>query len=120
MDNLKISVEVSLSETTLKALAALIGALPAQQQPRPVEETAKVAAQTPTPAPKPEPEDLPISDEEMLESTRLCVAALKAKGKDPKVIKEIFKKYGCANSTGCPADKRAALIKELETLKDNA
>ena len=137
MEPLKLYIEVTLSDESINKLAATIGtaisdsvtntllniakegfsratkaeeaeepAAPAEAAPAPQEELANKA-----------PEDLPISDEEMAEATRAAVTRLKAAGKSTLFIRtEIFAKYGCNNSAGCPVSKRPALLAELEAI----
>ena len=53
----------------------------------------------------------------MAEATRAAVTRLKAAGKSTLFIRtEIFAKYGCDNSAGCPVSKRPALLAELEAI----
>ena len=133
MEPLKLYIEVTLSDESINRLAATIGtaisdsllniakegfskatkaeeaeepAAPAEAAPAPQEKLADKA-----------PEDLPISDEEMAEATRAAVTRLKAAGKSTLFIRtEIFAKYGCNNSAGCPVSKRPALLAELEAI----
>lgn len=137
MEPLKLYIEVTLSDESINKLAATIGtaisdsvtntllniakegfskatkaeeaeepAAPAEAAPAPQEKLADKA-----------PEDLPISDEEMAEATRAAVTRLKAAGKSTLFIRtEIFAKYGCSNSAGCPVSKRPALLAELEAI----
>lgn len=137
MEPLKLYIEVTLSDESINKLAATIGkaitysvtntmlniakegfskATTAEE----AEEPAAPAEAAPAPQEKPTneaPEDLPISDEEMAEATRAAVTRLKAAGKSTLFIRtEIFAKYGCNNSAGCPVSKRPALLAELEAI----
>lgn len=133
MEPLKLYIEVTLSDESINKLASTIGtaisdsllniakegfskATTAEE----AEEPAAPAEAAPAPQEKPTneaPEDLPISDEEMAEATRAAVTRLKAAGKSTLFIRtEIFAKYGCDNSAGCPVSKRPALLAELEAI----
>ena len=133
MEPLKLYIEVTLSDESINKLAATIGtaisdsllniAKEASSKATKAEEAEQPAAPAeaaPAPQEKPTneaPEDLPISDEEMAEATRAAVTRLKAAGKSTLFIRtEIFAKYGCNNSAGCPVSKRPALLAELEAI----
>ena len=137
MEPLKLYIEVTLSDESINKLAATIGKAISysvtstmlniakedfSKAPKAegAEEPAAAAEAAPAPQEKPTneaPEDLPISDEEMAEATRAAVTRLKAAGKSTLFIRtEIFAKYGCNNSAGCPVSKRPALLAELEAI----
>lgn len=140
MEPLKLYIEVTLSDESINKLATAVGkavtysvtntmlniakegfskATKAEEAEE-AEEPAAPAEAAPAPQEKPTneaPEDLPISDEEMAEATRAAVTRLKAAGKSTLFIRtEIFAKYGCNNSAGCPVSKRPALLAELEAI----
>ena len=133
MEPLKLYIEVTLSDESINKLAATIGTAISDSllniakegfskatKAEETEEPAAPAEAAPAPQEKPTneaPEDLPISDEEMAEATRAAVTRLKAAGKSTLFIRtEIFAKYGCNNSAGCPVSKRPALLAELEAI----
>ena len=133
MEPLKLYIEVTLSDESINKLAATIGTAISDSllniakegfskatSAEEAEEPAAPAEAAPAPQEKPTneaPEDLPISDEEMAEATRAAVTRLKAAGKSTLFIRtEIFAKYGCNNSAGCPVSKRPALLAELEAI----
>ena len=133
MEPLKLYIEVTLSDESINKLAATIGTAISDSllniakegfikatKAEEAEEPAAPAEAAPAPQEKPTneaPEDLPISDEEMAEATRAAVTRLKAAGKSTLFIRtEIFAKYGCNNSAGCPVSKRPALLAELEAI----
>ena len=133
MEPLKLYIEVTLSDESINKLAATIGTAISDSllniakegfskaaKAKEAEEPAAPAEAAPAPQEKPTneaPEDLPISDEEMAEATRAAVTRLKAAGKSTLFIRtEIFAKYGCNNSAGCPVSKRPALLAELEAI----
>ena len=133
MEPLKLYIEVTLSDESINKLAATIGTaisdsllniakegLSRATKVEEAEEPAAPAEAAPAPQEKPTneaPEDLPISDEEMAEATRAAVTRLKAAGKSTLFIRtEIFAKYGCNSSAGCPVSKRPALLAELEAI----
>ena len=133
MEPLKLYIEVTLSDESINKLAATIGkaisdsllniAKEGFSRATKTEEAEEPAApDEAAPAPQEKhtneaPEDLPISDEEMAEATRAAVTRLKAAGKSTLFIRtEIFAKYGCNNSAGCPVSKRPALLAELEAI----
>ena len=133
MEPLKLYIEVTLSDESINKLAATIGTAISDSllniakegfskatKAEEAEEPAAPAEAAPAPQEKPTneaPEDLPISDEEMAEATRAAVTRLKAAGKSTLFIRtEIFAKYGCSNSAGCPVSKRPALLAELEAI----
>ena len=133
MEPLKLYIEVTLSDESINKLAATIGTAISDSllniakegfskatKTEEAEEPAAPAEAAPAPQEKPTneaPEDLPISDEEMAEATRAAVTRLKAAGKSTLFIRtEIFAKYGCNNSAGCPVSKRPALLAELEAI----
>lgn len=133
MEPLKLYIEVTLSDESINKLAATIGTAISDSllniakegfsratKTEEAEEPAAPAEAAPAPQEKPTneaPEDLPISDEEMAEVTRAAVTRLKAAGKSTLFIRtEIFAKYGCDNSAGCPVSKRPALLAELEAI----
>ena len=133
MEPLKLYIEVTLSDESINKLAATIGTAISDSllniakegfskatKAEEAEEPAAPAEAAPAPQEKPineAPEDLPISDEEMAEATRAAVTRLKAAGKSTLFIRtEIFAKYGCDNSAGCPVSKRPALLAELEAI----
>lgn len=133
MEPLKLYIEVTLSDESINKLAATIGTAISDSllniakegfskatKAKEAEEPAAPAEAAPAPQEKPTnkvPEDLPISDEEMAEATRAAVTRLKAAGKSTLFIRtEIFAKYGCDNSAGCPVSKRPALLAELEAI----
>lgn len=133
MEPLKLYIEVTLSDESINKLAATIGTAISDSllniakegfskatKAEEAEEPAAPAEAAPAPQEKPTneaPEDLPISDEEMAEATRAAVTRLKAAGKSTLFIRtEIFAKYGCDNSAGCPVSKRPALLAELEAI----
>ena len=134
MEPLKLYIEVTLSDESINKLAATIGTAISDSllniakegfskatKAEEAEEPAAPAEAAPAPQEKPTneaPEDLPISDEEMAEATRAAVTRLKAAGKSTLFIRtEIFAKYGCSNSAGCPVSKRPALLAELEAIE---
>ena len=137
MEPLKLYIEVTLSDESINKLAATIGTAISDSvtntllniakegfskatKAEEAEEPSAPAEAAPAPQEKPTneaPEDLPISDEEMAEATRAAVTRLKAAGKSTLFIRtEIFAKYGCNNSAGCPVSKRPALLAELEAI----
>ena len=133
MEPLKLYIEVTLSDESINKLAATIGTAISDSllniakegfskatKAEGAEEPAAPAEAAPAPQERPTneaPEDLPISDEEMAEATRAAVTRLKAAGKSTLFIRtEIFAKYGCNNSAGCPVSKRPALLAELEAI----
>ena len=133
MEPLKPYIEVTLSDESINKLAATIGTAISDSllniakegfskatKAEEAEEPAAPAEPAPAPQEKPTneaPEDLPISDEEMAEATRAAVTRLKAAGKSTLFIRtEIFAKYGCNNSAGCPVSKRPALLAELQAI----
>ncbi len=133
MEPLKLYIEVTLSDESINKLAATIGTAISDSllniakegfskatKAKEAEEPAATAEAAPAPQERPTneaPEDLPISDEEMAEATRAAVTRLKAAGKSTLFIRtEIFAKYGCNNSAGCPVSKRPALLAELEAI----
>ena len=133
MEPLKLYIEVTLSDESINKLAATIGTAISDSllniakegfskatKAEEAEEPAAPAEAAPAPQEKPTneaPEDRPISDEEMAEATRAAVTRLKAAGKSTLFIRtEIFAKYGCNNSAGCPVSKRPALLAELEAI----
>ena len=133
MEPLKLYIEVTLSDESINKLAATIGTAISDSllniakegfskatKAKEAEEPAAPAEAAPAPQEKladKAPEDLPISDEEMAEATRAAVTRLKAAGKSTLFIRtEIFAKYGCENSAGCPVSKRPALLAELEAI----
>ena len=133
MEPLKLYIEVTLSDESINKLAATIGTAISDSllniakegfskatKAEEAEEPAAPAEAAPAPQERPTneaPEDLPISDEEMAEATRAAVTRLKAAGKSTLFIRtEIFAKYGCENSAGCPVSKRPALLAELEAI----
>ena len=133
MEPLKLYIKVTLSDESINKLAATIGTAISDSllniakegfskatKAEEAEEPAAPAEAAPAPQEKPTneaPEDLPISDEEMAEATRAAVTRLKAAGKSTLFIRtEIFAKYGCNNSAGCPVSKRPALLAELEAI----
>lgn len=133
MEPLKLYIEVTLSDESINKLAATIGTAISDSllniakegfskatKAEEAEEPAAPAEAAPAPQERPTneaPEDLPISDEEMAEATRAAVTRLKAAGKSTLFIRtEIFAKYGCSNSAGCPVSKRPALLAELEAI----
>ena len=133
MEPLKLYIEVTLSDESINKLAATIGTAICDSllsiakegfskatKAKEAEEPAAPAEAAPAPQERPTneaPEDLPISDEEMAEATRAAVTRLKAAGKSTLFIRtEIFAKYGCNNSAGCPVSKRPALLAELEAI----
>lgn len=133
MEPLKLYIEVTLSDESINKLAATIGTAISDSllniakegfskapKAKEAEEPAAPAEAAPAPQEKladKAPEDLPISDEEMAEATRAAVTRLKAAGKSTLFIRtEIFAKYGCNNSAGCPVSKRPALLAELEAI----
>ena len=134
MEPLKLYIEVTLSDESINKLAATIGTAISDSllniakegfskatKAEGAEEPAAPAEAAPAPQERPTneaPEDLPISDEEMAEATRAAVTRLKAAGKSTLFIRtEIFAKYGCNNSAGCPVSKRPALLAELEAIE---
>lgn len=137
MEPLKLYIEVTLSDESINKLAATIGTAISDSvtntllniakegfskatKAEEAEEPAAPAEAAPAPQERPTdeaPEDLTISDEEMAEATRAAVTRLKAAGKSTLFIRtEIFAKYGCNNSAGCPVSKRPALLAELEAI----
>ncbi|MBQ0144985.1 MAG: hypothetical protein KBS78_07415 [Bacteroidales bacterium] len=138
MEPLKLNIEVTLSDESINKLVTALGAaiggsfagvlaklangaLEEAPKAEAVEEPAAPVEAAPAPQEKPAddiPEDLPITDEEMAEATRAAVTRLKAAGKSILFIRtEIFAKYGCNNSAGCPLSKRPALLEELQNIE---
>lgn len=138
MEPLKLNIEVTLSDESINKLVTAMGAAiggsfagvlaklangahEETQKAEAAEEPAAPVEAAPAPQEKPAddtPEDLPITDEEMAEATRAAVTRLKAAGKSTLFIRtEIFAKYGCGNSAGCPISKRPALLAELEAIE---
>lgn len=138
MEPLKLNIEVTLSDESINKLVTAMGAAIGgsfagvlaklangahEETPKAeaVEEPAAPVEAAPAPQEKPAdhiPEDLPITDEEMAEATRAAVTRLKAAGKSTLFIRtEIFAKYGCNNSAGCPLSKRPALLEELQNIE---
>jgi len=61
------------------------------------------------PAPQNEPEE--VTDDDMTDFIRVWKTKVPA-----AEIKKIFSKYGCTSSTGCPKDKRAAMMNDIKAL----
>lgn len=61
------------------------------------------------PAPQESPEE--ISDDDMTDFIRVWKTKVPA-----AEIKKVFSKYGCTSSTGCPKDKRAAMMNDIKAL----
>lgn len=138
MEPLKLYIEVTLSDESINKLATDVvtaindsvintllnlekeGFAKATKAEKAEEPAAPVVA-TPAPQERPTnetPEARHITDEEMAEATRAAVTRLKAAGKSTLFIRtEIFAKYGCSNSAGCPISKRPALLAELEAIE---
>ena len=137
MEPLKLYIEVTLSDESINKLATDVvtaindsvintllnlekeGFAKATKAEKAEEPAAPVeAALAPQERPTNEtPEARHITDEEMAEATRAAVTRLKAAGKSTLFIRtEIFAKYGCSNSAGCPVSKRPALLAELEAI----
>ena len=126
MEPIKIEIEVSFKETTLKVLkdvAAMLTAasmvkvdpeeckslcdeLKADIKPEPAE------APAPEPAPAKEPEAEEISPETVM----ALVKSLRQSGVTAKAIKEVFAEFGIASSKDCPAEKRGELVSRLQSL----
>lgn len=138
MEPLKLYIEVTLSDESINKLAtdvvtaindSVINTLlnlekegfSKATKAKEAEDPAAPVDATPAPQEKPTnktPEVLTISDEVMAEATRAAVTRLKAAGKSTLFIRtEIFAKYGCSNSAGCPISKRPALLAELEAIE---
>lgn len=138
MEPLKLYIEVTLSDESINKLATDVvtaindsvintllnlekeGFAKAIKAEKAEEPAAPVKA-APAPQERPTnetPEARHITDEEMAEATRAAVTRLKAAGKSTLFIRtEIFAKYGCSNSAGCPISKRPALLAELEAIE---
>lgn len=139
MNPLKIEVEVKLSEATLEAIKRIaLAAIFKKLTPEAQEELERNTFKDEEPAKEPEAkpaeapveEDMPeeimepapapvqeISDDELAAKTRETVAALKKAGKPTATIRNVvFAKYGIAQSTACPKDKRAELMADLDNL----
>lgn len=138
MEPLKLYIEVTLSDESINKLATDVvtaindsvintllnlekeGFAKATKAEKAEEPAAPVEA-APAPQERPTnetPEARHITDEEMAEATRAAVTRLKAAGKSTLFIRtEIFAKYGCSNSAGCPISKRPALLAELEAIE---
>lgn len=142
MDPIKINVnvEVGLKQTTLEALAALIGRpsaqgfdpLPApateekpQPQPEPKRKAKKAEPEAPDPEPAPaDDDDLPPDDAPAPkkatpteDDARQAVKAARERGVPAKTIKSLMKDtFDIASSVECPAERRQELIDELNKL----
>ena len=138
MEPLKLYIEVTLSDESINKLVTDVvtaindsvintlfnlekeGFAKATKAEKAEEPAAPVEA-APAPQERPTnetPEARHITDEEMAEATRAAVTRLKAAGKSTLFIRtEIFAKYGCSNSAGCPVSKRPALLAELEAIE---
>lgn len=138
MEPLKLYIEVTLSDESINKLAtdvvtaindSVINTLHNLEKEGFAKATKAEEGEAPAapveaaPAPQERPtnetlEARHITDEEMAEATRAAVTRLKAAGKSTLFIRtEIFAKYGCSNSAGCPVSKRPALLAELEAIE---
>ena len=138
MEPLKLYIEVTISDESINKLATAVGTaisesvtntllniakegLSKATKAKEGEEPAAPVEAAPAPQERPTnetPEARHITDEEMAEATRAAVTRLKAAGKSTLFIRtEIFAKYGCSNSAGCPISKRPALLAELEAIE---
>ena len=138
MEPLKLYIEVTLSDESINKLATAVGTAISASVTNTLlsiakegfskatkaeegEEPAAPVEAAPAPPERPTnetPEARHITDEEMAEATRAAVTRLKAAGKSTIFIRtEIFAKYGCSNSAGCPISKRPALLAELEAIE---
>ena len=138
MEPLKLYIEVTLSDESINKLATAVGtaisesvtntllsiakegfskAIKAEEAEEPAAPVEAAAAPQERPTNETS-EARHITDEEMAEATRAAVTRLKAAGKSTIFIRtEIFAKYGCSNSAGCPISKRPALLAELEAIE---
>lgn len=130
----KINFEVSLSEATLSGLKDIILAatMPSlvskidlrevisqaaqeekkeQAEPQPAKKAeapkpSKKEAENPTPAEE-------VSELQLFEAVK---AAQKVRGVAPKTVREVFKEFGIASSSECPAERRKELLDRINAL----
>lgn len=133
----KINFEVSLSEATITALKdlmvsatlpSLIQAVPpkavadmaeamkqavstAQAEPQPPKK-----AEAPKPSKKEAENPTPAEDVSELQLFEAVKAAQKVRGVAPKTVREVFKEFGIASSSECPAERRKELLDRINAL----
>ena len=119
-----IAVTVSLSETTIQALGALLNVSPAQRQAienytqkpapasevKPVTRKPEVKAET-TPVAAEAPESPSITDEELRAVIKEC-----RNNSSPAAVRSLFNEFGIKTSIECPQERRAELVARLKKL----
>lgn len=140
MEPLKIEIQIGLKDETITAVKQLllasiaafmetVNACQGNAQEAPAEPEAGKEQEAPKAEPQPAAEapvqDMPdfteafpeVSDQDVAAATRTAVCRLREAGVSPTIIrKEVFEKYGIAQSTDCPQERRAELIRDLENV----
>ena len=130
-----LHVKVSLEEATIQSIGKLFTAClgGAQSAPKPLPTTVETRpAMGPRPAVPEKPagtksedqvgtksESAPAPKAPEIDNMTLNKAVKDAQGRgvEADVIRGVFAKYGIKSSRDCPADKRAALLSELNALQ---
>lgn len=116
-----LHVKVSLEEATIQSIGKLFTAClgGAQSAPKPLPTT--VETRPAAPASRPElpakPAEEPKAPEIDNMTLNKAVKDAQGRGVEADVIRGVFAKYGIKSSRDCPADKRAALLSELNALQ---
>jgi len=116
-----LHVKVSLEEATIQSIGKLFTAClgGAQSAPKPLPPT--VETRPAAPASRPElpakPAEEPKAPEIDNMTLNKAVKDAQGRGVEADVIRGVFAKYGIKSSRDCPADKRAALLSELNALQ---
>lgn len=117
MEGFTINVKVGLEESTIQRLGQIfttcIGGARPGVPPKPtaaeIRETDPKAVAAPTEAPKaPEIDNMTLNT---------AVKAAQGRGVEADAIRAVFAKYGIKSSRECPADKRPALLAELNAMQ---
>ena len=124
-----VNVTVSLEEATIQRIREIFAPRPAGIEARPALGPRPAVPEKPegtksgdqvgpkpesAPAPAPEAPKAPEIDNMTLNT---AVKAAQGRGVEADAIRTVFAKYGIKSSRECPADKRPALLAELNAMQ---
>lgn len=117
-----VNVTVSLEEATIQRIREIFAPRPAGIEARPALGPRPAVPEKPKEEPKPESAPAPAPEapkapeiDNMTLNT--AVKAAQGRGVEADAIRAVFAKYGIKSSRECPADKRPALLAELNAMQ---
>lgn len=128
MSNIIINLKMRLDGASMKTFANILAACADSEGAVTVEEAGTEAtaalAKTEDPKAEPKPESAPAPAPEAPKAPEIdnmtlntAVKAAQGRGVEADAIRAVFAKYGIKSSRECPADKRPALLAELNAMQ---